>query len=208
MLLYMRADTPYKTLDDVRNAKEPPKCGTTGISNSAYVVPKLFEETIGAKFEVVLRLQGRRCCRLGGRQGGTPRFIRGALLLARAFHTGARTDSREYSCKGEKIGTKSFPMCQRSMKFWKKYKAPESGRRLVTAMLAAEEFFWPHYGPPGIPPGTRENPPRSVHEDHARPRVFDRSQKEKIRDQPDSGEEMDALIKQSDGPAHLRSSHR
>ena len=30
MLLYMRADSPYKTIDEVRNAKEPPKCGTHG----------------------------------------------------------------------------------------------------------------------------------------------------------------------------------
>ena len=27
--MYMRADTPYKTIEDVRTAKEPPKCGAT-----------------------------------------------------------------------------------------------------------------------------------------------------------------------------------
>jgi hypothetical protein len=31
---------------------------STGISNSAYVVPKLLEETIGAKFNVVLGYKG------------------------------------------------------------------------------------------------------------------------------------------------------
>ena len=25
--MYMRADTPYKTIEDVRSAKEPPRCG-------------------------------------------------------------------------------------------------------------------------------------------------------------------------------------
>jgi tripartite-type tricarboxylate transporter receptor subunit TctC len=29
-LLYMRADLPYKSLAEVRKAKEPPKCGSTG----------------------------------------------------------------------------------------------------------------------------------------------------------------------------------
>ena len=47
-VLYMRADSPYKSIDDVRNAKEPPKCGTTGMSNMGYFVPKLLEETVGA----------------------------------------------------------------------------------------------------------------------------------------------------------------
>jgi hypothetical protein len=44
----MRADTPFKSIEDVRNAKEPPKCGTTGLSNMGYFVPKLLEETVGA----------------------------------------------------------------------------------------------------------------------------------------------------------------
>ena len=51
--MYMRADTPYKTIEDVRNAKEPPRCGAQGTSDSAYYLPKLFEETIGTKFNLV-----------------------------------------------------------------------------------------------------------------------------------------------------------
>jgi tripartite-type tricarboxylate transporter receptor subunit TctC len=35
-LLYMRADLPYKTLADVRKAKEPPKCGSTGCYRAAH----------------------------------------------------------------------------------------------------------------------------------------------------------------------------
>ena len=42
--MYMRADTPYKTMEDVRNAKEPPRYGAQGTSDSAYYLPKLFEE--------------------------------------------------------------------------------------------------------------------------------------------------------------------
>ena len=39
-------------------AKEPPKCGTTGMGNMGYLVPKLLEETVGAKFNVVAGYQG------------------------------------------------------------------------------------------------------------------------------------------------------
>jgi tripartite-type tricarboxylate transporter receptor subunit TctC len=51
--MYMRADTPYKSIEDVRNAKEPPRCGAQGTSDSAYYLPKLFEELIGTKFNLV-----------------------------------------------------------------------------------------------------------------------------------------------------------
>jgi len=57
-VLYMRADTPFKTVEDVRSAKEAPKCGTTGMSNMGYFVPKLLEETVGAKFNVIAGYQG------------------------------------------------------------------------------------------------------------------------------------------------------
>ncbi len=38
-LLYMRADLPYKTLADVRKAKEPPKCGSTERELQAVTCP-------------------------------------------------------------------------------------------------------------------------------------------------------------------------
>ena len=46
-MLYMWANTPYKTIHDVRTAAVPPKCGTTGTGNTGYYLPKLLEQTIG-----------------------------------------------------------------------------------------------------------------------------------------------------------------
>ncbi len=57
-LLYMRADLAYKTLADVRKAKEPPKCGSTGAGTSGSYMPKLLEETLGTKFTIVAGYQG------------------------------------------------------------------------------------------------------------------------------------------------------
>jgi tripartite-type tricarboxylate transporter receptor subunit TctC len=56
-LLYMRADTPYKTIDDVRKAAAAPKCGATGVSSTAYYLLKLMEEVVGTKFDIVLGYQ-------------------------------------------------------------------------------------------------------------------------------------------------------
>ena len=57
-LLYMRADLPYKSLADVRKAKEPPKCGSTGAGTSGSYMPKLLEEVLGTKFTIVAGYQG------------------------------------------------------------------------------------------------------------------------------------------------------
>src|SRR5262249_8750347 len=58
VLLYIWANTPYKTIQDVRNATVPPKCGVTGTGNTGYYFPKLLEQTIGTKFKLVTGYQG------------------------------------------------------------------------------------------------------------------------------------------------------
>ena len=42
-LLFMRSDTPYKTLDDIRNAKEPPRCSATGVGTSRHTARGVYE---------------------------------------------------------------------------------------------------------------------------------------------------------------------
>ena len=54
----MRSDSPYKTIEDVRKASEPPKCGSGGATGTGYYFPKLLEETVGAKFNIVIGYQG------------------------------------------------------------------------------------------------------------------------------------------------------
>jgi tripartite-type tricarboxylate transporter receptor subunit TctC len=57
MFLYIRADTPYKSIADIVKAKEPPKCGSTGTTSSDYIVAKLLEVTVGAKINSVVGYQ-------------------------------------------------------------------------------------------------------------------------------------------------------
>src|SRR5207247_4300950 len=57
-LLYMKSDTPYKSIEDVRKASQPPKCSATGTGTSGHFIPKLLEEALGAKFNVVMGYQG------------------------------------------------------------------------------------------------------------------------------------------------------
>ena len=49
----MRADAPFKTIEDLRNAKEPPKCGSTGTGSTGHYIPRLLEETLGIKTQIV-----------------------------------------------------------------------------------------------------------------------------------------------------------
>jgi len=53
LVLYMRAEAPWKSIEDVANSKEPPKCGSTGTSDLTTIVNNVVEETLGVKFQEV-----------------------------------------------------------------------------------------------------------------------------------------------------------
>ena len=57
-MLSMRSDTPFKTLDDIRQAATPPKCGTTGAGTPGHYFPRLLEEVLGLKFNLVTGYPG------------------------------------------------------------------------------------------------------------------------------------------------------
>jgi tripartite-type tricarboxylate transporter receptor subunit TctC len=45
LLLYMKADAPWKTVEDLLPSKERPKCGATGTSDLTTIVLNILEET-------------------------------------------------------------------------------------------------------------------------------------------------------------------
>jgi tripartite-type tricarboxylate transporter receptor subunit TctC len=52
-VLYVRTDSPYKTLEEIRRAAEPPRCASLGRTGLGYFLPKLLEEGLGLKINIV-----------------------------------------------------------------------------------------------------------------------------------------------------------
>jgi tripartite-type tricarboxylate transporter receptor subunit TctC len=57
-LLYFRADSPFKTVEDIIKAKEAPKCGSTGTASTGYLLAKIMDEAFKAKLNTVSGYQG------------------------------------------------------------------------------------------------------------------------------------------------------
>src|SRR5258707_12338134 len=57
-MLYMRTDAPFKSMQDIRKATEPPKCGATGTGTSGHYIPRMLEEALGTKFTIVTGYAG------------------------------------------------------------------------------------------------------------------------------------------------------
>ena len=52
-LLMMRTDAPYKSMEDIRSASEPPKCSATAPGSGTHISLKVLDEALGAKFRIV-----------------------------------------------------------------------------------------------------------------------------------------------------------
>jgi tripartite-type tricarboxylate transporter receptor subunit TctC len=153
VLHYIRTDAPFKTIDDLRNAKEPPRCGSTGTGTTGHYFPRLLEETLGIKTIIV-----------GGYQGGSEidlavernEVVCWSPLVATYFgrdpykrwhksgftrvvvQTGAKRDER----------IKDVPTLNELMQ---QYKTPEAGQRLAKVILTAATLGRPITAPPGVP---------------------------------------------------------
>ena len=152
--MYMRADTPYRTIDDVRNAKEAPRCGAQGTSDSAYYLPKLFDETLGTKFNLVTGYPGGPEIDLAVERGEIHcrAFTIEAFLSREPYHTWRKTGFvRNIIQTGRKRDVK-LPETPTIWELMDRYKTPDGSRRLATVMLAAGALGRPMLGTPGIPP--------------------------------------------------------
>jgi tripartite-type tricarboxylate transporter receptor subunit TctC len=153
-LLYMRADTPYKSVDDVRKATTAPKCGSTGIASTGYYMPKLMEEVLGTKFDIVSGYVSGQDIDLAVERGElqcraftiTAYFAREPFITWRKqkfvnvlIQTGAKRDPR----------LKESPTIYEIMD---RYKVGEAGRSLTKVILASGDMGRPIVAPPGVPP--------------------------------------------------------
>jgi tripartite-type tricarboxylate transporter receptor subunit TctC len=152
--MYMRADTPYKTIEDVRNAKEPPRCGAQGTSDSAYYLPKLFEEVIGTKFNLVQGYPGGPEIDLAVERGEIfcRAFTIEAFMSREPYHTWRKKGFvRNIIQTGKKRDAK-LPDTPTVWELMDRYKTPEASQRLASVMLASGALGRPMIGPPNTPP--------------------------------------------------------
>jgi tripartite-type tricarboxylate transporter receptor subunit TctC len=153
-LLYMWASSPYKTIHDVRSATVPPKCGVTGTGNTGYYFPKLLEQAIGAKFQLVTGYQGGADIEIAVERGEVQcRAFSVQVFFGREpFHTWrSKNLVRVLVQTGSKRDAR-LPETPLFSELMEQYQTAESYRRLAKVLFGSGEFgSAPMIASPGIP---------------------------------------------------------
>ncbi len=154
VLLYMWAAAPYKTIHDVRTATVPPKCGATGTGNTSYYLPKLLEEAIGTKFQLVSGYEGGASIELAVERGEVQcrAFSVQTFFGREPFNTWRSKNLVRVLVQGGKKRDPRLPETPLLSELMDEYKTSEANRRLVNVVVASGEFgSAPMLAPPGIP---------------------------------------------------------
>ena len=152
----------------------------------AIYFPKLLEETVGAKFNIVLGYQGGGPIDSAVEKGEIHcRAMTIESFMAREpFHTWRKNNFvRSLAQSGRKRDAR-LPDTPTIYELMDQYKASEQSRRVATVILAGGVFGRPLVGPAGISPDAAKNPARRHGQRPQRPRAQSRSGKTQLRARP------------------------
>ena len=196
--MYMRSDSPYKTVEDIRKATVPPRCGATGTSSTGYYIPKLMEETLGVKFNIVAGYQGGGPVDLAVEKGELHcrAMTIESFFNREPFHTWRKNGFVHNVMQTGRKRDPRMPNTPLLSELMEQYKTPESGKRVARIILAAGAFGRPMVASPGVPPDRvkilRDAFTKSVKD----PEFIAETKKRKFDLEPVSGEEMESLAKE------------
>ena len=198
MMLFIRADAPYKSIKDVLQAKEPPKCGTTGVGGSDYVLSRILEETIGAKMNQVVGYPGSNEIAIAVERGevACQGLTISTFFGREPFLSWVKTNFVRFLTQS---GRKKDPRVNSPTIFelMDEYKTPPTKRRLAEAMLIGGEWARPMLVAPGTPPD-RVQMLRDAYDKVVKdPELLAEAKKLRIEVEAGKGAELQAMAKEA-----------
>ncbi len=196
--MYMRADTPYKTIEDVRTAQEAPKCGATGVTGPDSFLPKLLQDTVGAKFTIVTGYPGGTDIDLAVERGEIQcrAFTLEAFFGREPYHTWRKKNFVRHMFQTGGKRDERMPDVPTIGEIMDQYKTPESGRRLAKVLLTAGDMGRPMFGPPGMAPDRLKMLRDAYEKTMKDPELQAEVKKRNYEFDPVNGEELERLAKE------------
>jgi tripartite-type tricarboxylate transporter receptor subunit TctC len=196
-IMYMRADAPYKSIGDIIKTKEPPKCGGTGTASVDYILSRVLEQTVGAKFNSIL-----------GYAGGTEIDIAVEKneVVCRTHSMSAHFGREPFDTWHKKGFDRHIIQTARKRdsragdvptthEIFDQYKVPANSRRFAQVVLAAGDFGRPMMATPGTPPERvkllREAYAKALND----PEAVVEAKKARMDIEPTTGDELESLVK-------------
>jgi tripartite-type tricarboxylate transporter receptor subunit TctC len=197
-VLFTRTDTPYKTLEDMRKATEPPRCAALARSGLGYFLPKLLEEALGIKIHMVLGYGGGGEMNLAMEKGEVQ--CRAGTVSAYVGREPTRTWIKEGLVRAlVQSGSKRYAKLTEVPTLYElmeTHKTPEAMRRVAKVLLSSGDLGRPFIGPPGMPSDRVKILREAFMKTMNDPSLIAETNKRKWDLDPTSGDELESISKE------------
>ena len=198
-LLVMRADTPYKTIEDISSAGERPKCSSTAPGSASYMTLKTLEEGLGLKFNIVTGYKGGQEQDLAIERGEVQcRGVTTAAFLGRGPMTGwVQKGFLRVLVQTPRKRNPKLPDVPTVYELMDRHRTPEANRRVALVLLGTDNFGnFPTVATQGIPADRvtilRDAYAKALKE----PDLLEEAKKRSWEVDHITGEELEALAKE------------
>ncbi len=152
-VLTMRADTPYRSIEDIQKAAQPPRCGTTGTGATGHYFPKFIEESLGAKIQIVLGYPGNRNVEVAIERGEVHCYaITKEAFLREPGRSWLKKGFVRVLVQGGQKRDSLFPETPTIYELMEKHKTPDVLKRFAPVLLSTGLIGRPLITPPNLPP--------------------------------------------------------
>ena len=198
-VIYMRSDTPFKTIYDLRRAaRQPPKCTATGSGTVGHYMPKLLNETIATKFEIILGYPGGPEMDLAVEKNEAQcrALTHAAWFSGEPYRTWQAKGFAHVLIQTGKRRDERLPKVPTLNELMDEFKTEETGRRLANVVLASGEFGRPYLLPPGVAAERLKILREAFMKTMADPAYLADVKKRGLEVEPSTGEELEKLAKE------------
>lgn len=197
-VIYMRSDTPFKTIHDVRSAVQPPKCTASGTGTVGHYMPKLLNETIGTKFDIILGYPGGPEMDLAVEKNEAQcrAFTHAAWFSGEPYRTWWKNGFVHVLIQTGRKRDERLSQVPTLNELMDEFKTEELGRRLANVVLASGELGRPYLLPPGIAAERLKTLREAFMKLMVDPAFLADVKKRNLEVEPSTGEELEKLAKE------------
>jgi tripartite-type tricarboxylate transporter receptor subunit TctC len=153
IVLYARADAPFKTVQDIRKLAEPPKCGATGTAGADYLIARVLEDTLGIKLNSILGYAGGSEIDIAVEKGEV--VCRGMTIAPHfgrePFDTWHKKGFDRHIVQTTEKRDSRIGDVPTIYEIFEKENTPDESRRVADVILRGGDFGRPMFVAPGTP---------------------------------------------------------
>ena len=151
--MYMRSDTPFTNHPRCASGHTGAHCTATGIGTVGHSMPKLLNEVIGTKFEIILGYPGGPQMDLAVEKNEAQcrAFTHAAWFSGEPYRTWQKNGFVHVLVQTGKKRDERLAQLATLNELMDEFKTDDMSRRLATVVLASGELGRPYLAPPGIP---------------------------------------------------------